>query len=715
MEKKISLLIFITCINIACLFSKSVYVSVIGNDTNSGTVNAPFKSIKHALKALNDGDEVILLDGLYVLDEPVYLYDKSNIQIKAQNVGGAVLTSSVHLSLGDFRKVSDKKIYKRLNSDIKKYIKELDLSQYGIQIPKFKDLFNVRENFPEIFLGDKRVPFSKYPNEGYMTMGKVIDNFGNSEHGGIFTYKDERHKNWINAIDEGLWMTGFWRIPWQSNTVRISSIDVKNKTVTHSVGIGVSKNPKSNGSNNGIGSKYDRPDGSGEEPYFVINLPEELDVPGEWCVDFERQKIYMYIPSGFAEKGFDFTSYYFPLLVLKNTSKVTIEGIIFQKSANTGVEIIGGNDNKVIGCTFKDLNGTAVILDGGVNHKILSCDFYSLGKEGVIAMGGDRKTLTPCNFLIENNYFSNFGIVKDSWAPAVRLGRYEPSGSDKAGEDAVGIKVRHNLVHDAPHSAFLYVGNLNLFEYNEVFDIAKKTGDVGAFYSRHDWTSRGNVLRNNFIHHIPRANGTYHDDGHTGDSVYNNIIHGASVGTLIGGGHDNVVTNNVYIDCFKRGVSIDSRGKHRNYTIKNKNYTYRFREYDLCGSNWLKIYPEMCNWINQERLDLPHNDIIENNSFINCASGIFLSGSKDDFKYSPRLSGGKSFSVNDNIIEKLLITGEDVLKPYLTEDFNIDYDNIGLYNDSYRTKLPDVKSLLKGVSGNRGFDSSKDIDASNKK
>lgn len=113
----------------------------------------------------------------------------------------------------------------------------------------------------------------------------------------------------------------------------------------------------------------------------------------------------------------------------------------------------------IIGCTFRSLSGTAVILDGGTDHQVKSCDFYALGKEGISAMGGNRKTLTPCNFLIENKYFHNYGIIKDSWAVAVRLGRYEANSSDKAGENAAGIKVRHNLVHDAPHSAFLYVGN----------------------------------------------------------------------------------------------------------------------------------------------------------------------------------------------------------------------------------------------------------------
>lgn len=118
------------------------------------------------------------------------------------------------------------------------------------------------------------------------------------------------------------------------------------------------------------------------------------------------------------------------------------------------------------------------------------------------------------------------------------------------------------MVHNAPHAAFIYGGNNNILEYNEVFDIARVTGDVGAFYSRWDWTSRGNVLRHNFIHHSPRANALYADDGHAGDSIYKNIVHQVVSGTIIGGGHCNYVHDNLYFDCSAAGISIDARGKN---------------------------------------------------------------------------------------------------------------------------------------------------------
>lgn len=714
--KKLLSVVYLMCVVNVHLFAKEIYVSPNGNDAFNGCATAPLKTIDAAIKKAEHSDVIILKDGTYLLNQTLrFPTGKSNVTLRSEHSGKASLSMAVELLPKAMTSIKDKNIYKRLRPEVAGKVKEIDLGKLGIEVETFKVLFDAREKFPEIYWGETLLPLSRYPNEGSMQMKRVIDNFGDETHGGVFEYSDPRHEAWEEAVKEGLWMTGFWRIPWQANTIKIQEIDTKRKTVTHAVGIGVAKNAANNGPGNGIGSKYKRPEGSGEEPYYVTNIPEEIDLPGEWCIDFKRRKMYILLPVNASSKQLKICSNYAPLMRIDGADNITVSGIVFDKSGQNGLEIRGGKNNLVAGCTFKNLSGTAIILDGGTGHQVKSNDFYHLGKEGISAMGGDRKTLTPCDFVIENNYFHRYGLIKDSWAAAVRLGRYEASGSDKAGEDAVGMIVRHNLIHDAPHSAFLYVGNLHLFEYNEVFDIAKKTGDVGAFYSRHDWTSRGNVIRHNFIHHIPRANGTYHDDGHTGDSVYNNIIHRALSGTMIGGGHDNVVKSNIYLNCVHQAVSLDSRGKHRNYTIQNKNYTYRFTEYEIKKGNWKKRFPEMASWLEQEHLELPHNDVIEDNYFINCPKGLFLGGDKNDFRYSPQLSGGSSFDSGKDYISLLIDKrDENVLKELGINPPSIQLHKIGLYKDQYRTDLPDIHKLLKETSDVAGFNSADDVNASNR-
>ena len=42
----------------------------------------------------------------------------------------------------------------------------------------------------------------------------------------------------------------------------------------------------------------------------------------------------------------------------------------------------------------------------------------------------------------------------------------------------------------------------DLMEFNEIFDVLNDTTDAGAVYSGREWTYRGNIFRNNFVHDI---------------------------------------------------------------------------------------------------------------------------------------------------------------------------------------------------------------------
>ena len=71
--------------------------------------------------------------------------------------------------------------------------------------------------------------------------------------------------------------------------------------VTQAVGI-ETENGKDVGIFGGIGSKYDRPSGSGKENYYVENLIRKRSILGEWCVDFTTHKIY-FLPPNLSMKG----------------------------------------------------------------------------------------------------------------------------------------------------------------------------------------------------------------------------------------------------------------------------------------------------------------------------------------------------------------------------------------------------------------------------
>ena len=191
-----------------------------------------------------------------------------------------------------------------------------------------------------------------------------------------------------------------------------------------------------------------------------------------------------------------------PLVRMEDARARDIPRIHLGGRLGNGVEVNDGSDILIAGCELRDLGGTGVVINGGRGHRVVSCDLHHLGQGGVYVGGGDRLTLTPAGHEVLNNHIHRVGQVETTYAPAIKLGAF--------GFSAVGCRVAHNLIHDLPHAAVLYGGNDHLLEYNEVWRIALDSGDVGAFYTTYDWTSRGNLLRYNLVADITAGQRVLH-------------------------------------------------------------------------------------------------------------------------------------------------------------------------------------------------------------
>lgn len=671
--------------------------------------------IEEARTSQSSKVEIVFQDGAYHLTHPIILNNSKGsvpqMTFRAENPRKASLSFDKSMSR-KLNPVTSPDVLKRMRPEAQGWIMEIDLSELNLQVPAFPELFQARSNFPQLIYQGEILPLSRYPNEGYLYMNKVLDNFGTADQGGTFEYTDHRHAAWKDAVKQGLWFTGYWRVPWQAWTVRIKEIDTNKKTVTHAVGIDT-KNGKDVGVFGGIGSKYHRPSGSGEEPYYVENLLEEIDLPCEWCIDFNEQKLYLLPPTDFNEAALSLVWNNEPMFRLEDVSGVTIENLILKNHLGTGILSTGGHGNLIAGCLFENILGNAVFIAGGEKHTVLSNDFIHIGRTCVEISGGDRAKLIPAHHRVENNYFTQFGEIQQSYAPAVKLGAYT-TGIGVEDGNAVGITVSHNLVHNAPHAAFIYGGNNNLLEHNEVFDIARLTGDVGAFYARWDWTSRGNTIRNNFIHHTPRANAIYSDDGHSGDSVYGNVVYRAMIGTIIGGGHANYVHNNLYVECIKTAIHIDSRGKQRNYNASNPDFTDLFHTFNITEGAWEHQFPGMNTYLSREHLDLPLDNDIGGNTFVNCPIGIRKEGKPEDFRYST-FSENLSLTLPDFDFSTVVKLKDLSGLPQRMDRKPFELEKCGLYTDSYRKELPNREALLKTIPTEQqaGFDSNTDQQATN--
>ncbi len=327
----------------------------------------------------------------------------------------------------------------------------------------------------------------------------------------------------------------FPRYNWWNNVLRIGSLDRDTRVMKLA----------------GDASYFIRPG----DRYFVRNLFEELDAPGEWYLDRDTWTLYFWPPSPIDE-----AAVYAPTLqtVVKmaGASHVTLRGFTIECCEGTAVEIVDSTDCRIVGSTVRNVGGrctsgiAAVSVSGGRRVGVVGCDVYQVGSHAIRLSGGDRKTLTPGDHYAENNYIHHTGVFYKQGV-GVQLG-------------GVGNRASHNLIHDCPRFGVLYGGNDQVIEWNHIRHVDLETADTGATYSGgRDWLSpRGTVIRYNYIHdvfgfgkHEGRWTtphycwGIYLDDNSAEVHVVGNVVVRALRGLLhFHCARDNLVENNIFVD-----------------------------------------------------------------------------------------------------------------------------------------------------------------------
>ncbi|WAR31491.1 hypothetical protein MAR_034033, partial [Mya arenaria] len=116
---------------------------------------------------------------------------------------------------------------------------------------------------------------------------------------------------------------------------------------------------------------------------------------------------------------------------------------------------------------------------------------------------------------------------------------------------------------------FSRTGNDIVMEFNHVHHTCMNASDCGAFHTGRDWTTRGNVIRNNLVHDnlrlVPGADvrGVMLDDQSSSTHITNNVFFNNDVHVNIGGGRDNVVSGNVMYGAERFSMQVDGRGLGR--------------------------------------------------------------------------------------------------------------------------------------------------------
>jgi len=577
------------CLGIGCGMARAadLYVAVNGNDAWSGRhpapnvqkTDGPFATLERARDEIRKlkrsgglppgGITVEVRGGTYQLQRALELTAEDSGSSRAPVVYRARKGESVRLVggriLSGFRPVTDPSILERLDPAARGKVMQVDLRAQGVT-----DFGSPAGGGLELFFRGRPMTVARWPNEGFV---KIVDVVGGDPYDirgtvgdriGKFTYEGDRPRRWQGEKD--IWVHGYWFWDWADERQKVASIDTEKRVIE-------------------IVPPYHGYGYRKGQWYYAFNLLSEIDRPGEWYLDRETGILYFWPPSDI-RRGEAMVSALPNLVALKDASHITLRGMALEAAREAAVTMSGGRHSRVIGCTIRNIGNWGVLISGGSSNGVVGCDLFELGGGGIALSGGERTTLTPAGHFAENNHIHHYGRWYRMYRPAISL-------------DGVGNRAAHNLIHNAPHQAISFGGNDHLIEYNEIHSVCYESNDAGAIYSGRDWTMRGHIIRHNYFHHINGLGGrgcigVYLDDMFCGTTVSGNLFYRVTYPAFIGGGRDNIVENNIFIES-SPAIHIDDRAM--NWASYHVGTTMRDRLVAMPYQKppWSTRYPKLVN------------------------------------------------------------------------------------------------------------------------
>lgn len=696
--------------------ARTITVHPDGKDTNPGTASSPLQTLLAArdrVRELRKGGRgpfrIVLREGTYL---------GTNVELAAADSGSpaeplvieshrgerATLVNGRMVPLASFAPVKDPAMLERLDPSARGKVVQLQLRQAGIAAPKpYADVFTGHGGMVQLLLDDRRLPLSRWPDDGYATMQTVVDSgIEPQPHGGTFVYAGDRPRRWRKAIGQGgVWLMGFWRVPWMIQAVRVAAIDDRLHTITLAAPVPL-----------GIGSKYTplvdgSRKGDGREPWYALNLLEEITRPGEWCVDFSSGLLFLWPPAEDHGGKITICDTAAPTITFASAKHVRLERIDFRGGLNEAIQVKDSSHLAIAGCGVSSTGGAGIRVLSGERVEIVSCDLAAIGAEAIFLASGVRQSLKRGESTLRNNHIHHAGeLSRSSYAVIV---------------EGVGNTIANNLIHDAPIGGIGYGGNDHLIGDNEIHNVGLDAGDVGAIYTNGDWASRGTVIRGNLVHHAKGVNGIYLDDGHGGDTVKDNILYRLHSGLFLGGGHDTIGSGNLVMECHV-GIHLDDRGLDRNYTIGSNGALTRFlRQIDLAREPWKSHDPGLVKLLSHpDALPRPTGNNLTRNALVDCVSPWALPKGKRGERVrrentlSPNWEGTHADAGIEGAVDLAFSLSHDSAVRKSLPGFPLPAAaRSGLFLDRWRTKLPsDAETRrLDPRPPRKVFDSQMDVDA----
>lgn len=498
----------------------NLHVAVDGKNTGDGSIANPFGSIEEVLGHIRKNStaygekqiNVLMHGGEYKLDSSVVFSENDSgskdkpLIITAYGEEKPIIKGAAELNARDFKNITDPDILRKLPSEARCRVLMYNLSNAGLKYSLTND------NIPYLYVNDIMKTTARYPNDSHLRAEKA-----NGEKS--FIFDDFDITRWEAAKDlrfiGSSGATYFWyNMP---AAVKNSKITV-NKTVRKNT------------------------------DFYVENLIEELDVPGEYFVDRETNILYYYPDVDISNARIEIASFFDTAIKMTNTENVIFDGLTFDKTGGSVFDISGAENVIIKNCGFNYSQGRGVIKLKGNNSQITDNSFYGCAKNVITFHGGALKSLTRGNIKIKNNRISMCGFDE-------KMSIISSGASSTSTPSDFGNSIENNIIQDCMTFMGISCGaNDYKIKYNEIVNQGYLIGDGGAIYMGRSNTKYGMEVAYNYIHdgHLVDPNyaycGLYSDDGYGGSYFHHNVVANMYQGMIVNYGMNCKFNNNLFVN-----------------------------------------------------------------------------------------------------------------------------------------------------------------------
>lgn len=435
-------------------------------------------------------------------------------------------------------------------------ILQADLS--GLNLP---DL-----NFRELYCDGKLMPWARVPNFNpqHPRTGGFLQNAGivEKETKTKFRYKEGalHPEKW--AHPERAWMMFHDSLNYETQYCPVKSVDPDKRIIEAQTGVYVL----------GVSN-----------PFYVCGVLEELDAPGEWCVDPDTKTLYFWPPPGGNPKSearsTETPNVVVPALtsafILKGDpskdqwgENVRIANLTIRDCQGRAVQMTGARHCTVAACDLRNAEVGVYLGDDTHDCEVLGCDITAMQGDGVTILGSSMDHERVTDNVVDNCYISNIG-----W------GRIHNRCGGVYMHRCMRCKLTHNHIHDTPRYAigmdvctdcevaWNYCHHSNQLTLDtSIIEVATAMDwglPIEQQQERNRQWNKGNSIHHNLLHDsggwgssgqgqiaAPGFSwGIYLDAYCSNWNIHDNVVYNTVLGAyMVGGGESNVFENNVCVD-----------------------------------------------------------------------------------------------------------------------------------------------------------------------